>query len=239
MNAITKFHNQNMSIEALDRMVSASTPNVPQPTSGAKFLRLSADDGSWVFGADNTEVEAGSRWAVNPFSFRTGYVAWATAKLNGGRREKLGEVMGSVDNPPAMPDVDHSARGGEWQEQVGFDLICLDGEDQDLEVQYNNNSHGGKSAFGALFNEVGMRPSPEHCFPVVVLESDSYHNKNWGKTVFTPIFKVVDWADHDQNLLSGISSTAQLESPEAGKSDSLDTAPEDQPKRRQRRRVDA
>ena len=31
--------------------------------------------GHWVFGADQTEVESDSTWAVNPFSFIHGYIA--------------------------------------------------------------------------------------------------------------------------------------------------------------------
>jgi len=45
--------------------------------------------GAWVLGAEQTEIEADSLWAVNPFSFMHGYIAW-------GDGEVLGEVMASV-----------------------------------------------------------------------------------------------------------------------------------------------
>jgi hypothetical protein len=32
--------------------------------------------GHWVFGIDQTEIEDDSTWAVNPFSFVHGYIAW-------------------------------------------------------------------------------------------------------------------------------------------------------------------
>ncbi len=245
-NAITAFYGSATSLDALDEMVKQSAPNVPQPTNGMKFIRLSADNGEWVYGADNTEVEEGSLWAVNPFSFRTGWVCWADPKKNGGKREKLGEVMASINTPPPLPEADHSAKGGEWQEQLGFDLICINGEDEGTECQYNVNSYGGKAAFGDLFAEVGLRPVREYCFPVIKLGSDSYFNKTYARNVYTPIFDVMDWADMEQNLLSD-GAVEKLEAPEAAEVDSSEAAPEaddataetEAPKRRQRRRVNA
>jgi hypothetical protein len=42
---------------------------------GSAILKMDRT-GHWVFGADQTEVEDGSLWAVNPFSFVHGYIAW-------------------------------------------------------------------------------------------------------------------------------------------------------------------
>ena len=39
--------------------------------------------GHWVFGADQTEVEDDARWAVNPFSFIHGYIAWGDGEVLG------------------------------------------------------------------------------------------------------------------------------------------------------------
>ena len=53
--------------------------------------------GHWVFGADQTEVEDDAQWAINPYSFVHGFIAW-------GDGEVLGEKMASVSQP--LPELD-------------------------------------------------------------------------------------------------------------------------------------
>ncbi len=50
--------------------------------------------GHWIYGAEQTEVESDSTWAVNPFSFIHGYIAWGDGDVLGDqsvlcRREAL------------------------------------------------------------------------------------------------------------------------------------------------------
>ena len=42
--------------------------------AGVVILKMDKT-GHWVFGADQTEVEDDSTWAVNPFSFVHGFIA--------------------------------------------------------------------------------------------------------------------------------------------------------------------
>ena len=58
---------------------------------GSAILKMDKT-GHWVFGADQTEAEENSKWAVNPFSFVHGFIAW-------GDGEVLGEKMVSVSQP--------------------------------------------------------------------------------------------------------------------------------------------
>ena len=39
--------------------------------------------GAWVLGAEQTEIEPDSLWAVNPFSFMHGYIAWGDGEVLG------------------------------------------------------------------------------------------------------------------------------------------------------------
>ncbi len=203
-NALSAFHGSAVAnVSDLDAILARGSANRPQVASGSKpFLRLHPDGDGWLYGADNIQVEDGSLWAVNPFSFQSGWVAWADPKKNGNRREKLGEVMGSIANPPPCPNIDHSAKGGDWKEQFGFALVCISGEDEGTEVMYQANSYGGKAGFDAVYREVVERPSVDHCFPVVELKVESYQNKAYGKTVYNPVFQIVDWANMAQELLS-------------------------------------
>lgn len=230
-NAIALLHKGVVAnMASLDAALAKGAANRPNVAAGGKpFLRLSSEGDGWLYGADNVEVEEGSKWAVNPFTLRSGWVCWADPKKNGNKREKLGDVMGSITSPPACPSVDHSAKGGSWQEQFGFDLICISGEDTGTEVAYNVNSYGGKKAFDVIYEALATRPSPEHCFPIVLLEQDSYKNKAYGKTVWTPELNIVDWADSGQNMLTEAGpAPAQVENKtsEAGAPASTQPAPE-------------
>ncbi len=77
------------------------------------------------------EVETGSLWAVNPYSFIHGFIAW-------GEGDVLGEKMVPITQPlPEMDDAPPMAKRG-WETQVGMSLKCLDGEDKDMEVRLLN-----------------------------------------------------------------------------------------------------
>ena len=79
----------------MSNLVTFSTANLPSVTSLSTALRALEKDvgaagvvilkmdktGHWVFGADQTEVEDGSTWAVNPFSFVHGYIAWGDGEV--------------------------------------------------------------------------------------------------------------------------------------------------------------
>ena len=141
--------------------------------------------GSWVFGADQTEVEDDSQWAVNPFSFVHGYIAW-------GDGEVLAEKMVPITQP--LPEVDAPPPGAKkgWETQVGLSVKCLTGEDAGLEARYSATSLGGKRAIQALAVAIAAQVEADSTKPgpVVALKTDHYIHKQYGK-VFTPVLEVV------------------------------------------------
>jgi len=147
--------------------------------------------GHWVFGADQTEAEDDSRWAVNPFSFVHGYIAW-------GDGEVLAEKMASVTQP--LPELDTAPPGAKkgWEQQVGLMLKCLTGEDEGLECRYTTTSVGGKRAVQELAVAIAsqVEKDPTKPVPIVTLGKDHYQHKSYGK-IFTPVFKVVEWVSMD------------------------------------------
>lgn len=241
-NALTAFHTGGgvPTVEEMNAALAQGRMQKPQAGAGGKtLLRLDPNEGVWVYGPDNVEVEEESRWAIHPGSFSSGWVCWADPKLNGRKNEKLGEVMGPMTNPPACPTTDHSERGGEWKEQIGFLLVCIGGEDEGEEVLYQNSSLGALKAYEAIYEETVGRPSPDHFFPIVELEVGSYKNKTYNKTIYEPQFTVVDWADAEQNML-GDGVAEKIEAPEADDVE-VEAAPEadageEKPKRQRRRR---
>jgi hypothetical protein len=147
--------------------------------------------GHWVFGADQTEVEDDSTWAINPFSFVHGFIAW-------GDGEVLGEKMVSVSEPkPEMDLPPPNAKRG-WEPQVGMFLKCIAGEDKGMEARYTVTSVGGKKAVQMLAVAIAEQvdKNPELPVPIVRLKKDHYLHKSYGR-IYTPVFEVIDWVSMD------------------------------------------
>ena len=160
----------------MSNIVAFSGANLPAVSTLSTTLRSLAADvgpagvvilkmeraGHWVYGADQTEIEDDSTWAVNPFSFIHGYIAW-------GDGEVLGEKMVSVSQP--LPEVDaappQSKRG--WETQVGLSLKCLNGEDKDMEARYTTTSVGGKRAVQELALKISEQVEKDQTKPVPVM----------------------------------------------------------------------
>jgi hypothetical protein len=163
----------------------------PDTAAGGTVILKMDKTGHWVFGADQTEVEDDSTWAVNPFSFVHGVIAW-------GDGEVLGEKMVSVSKPlPELDDAPPAAKRG-WEAQVGMSLKCISGDDKGMEARFTTTSVGGKRAVQtiavALADQVEKDQSKP--VPVVRLKKEHYQHKSYGR-IFTPVFEVVDWLTLD------------------------------------------
>lgn len=158
--------------------------------AGVVILKMDKT-GHWVFGADQTEVEPDSTWAINPFSFIHGFIAW-------GDGEVLGEKMVSVSQP--LPEMDAAPAGAKrgWETQVGLSLKCLSGEDKDMEARFSATSVGGKRAVQTLAVAIANQVEADQTkpVPVVRLKKDHYSHKSYGK-IYTPVFEIVEWVGMD------------------------------------------
>ena len=186
-------------------MSTFAIANLPPVTSLSTSLRALEQDvgpvgsviikmdktGHWVFGADQTEVEDDAKWAVNPFSFVHGYIAW-------GEGEVLGEKMVSVSEPlPQLDVAPPNAKRG-WETQVGMSLKCISGEDEGMEARYTVTSVGGKRAVQALAVAIANQVDADQSkpVPVVKLKKEHYQHKSYGR-IYTPIFELVEWVGMD------------------------------------------
>lgn len=154
--------------------------------AGTAILKMDKT-GHWVFGADQTEAEDGSKWAVNPFSFVHGFIAW-------GDGEVLGEKMVSVSQPlPELEPAPPQSKKG-WETQVGMSLKCISGEDAGLEARYSTTSVGGKRAVQTLAAAIAAQVEKDQSkpVPVVQLKKEHYQHKSYGR-IYTPVFEVVEW----------------------------------------------
>jgi hypothetical protein len=185
MSNITTFSAANLpSVTSLSTALRALETEVG--AAGVVILKMDKT-GHWVFGADQTEVDDGSTWAVNPFSFVHGYIAW-------GDGEVLGEKMVSVSQPlPELEEAPPMARKG-WETQVGMSMKCLSGEDKGMEVRYTTTSVGGKRSVQALAVAIATQvdTDPKLPVPIVNLDKEHYSHKSYGR-IYTPIFKITSW----------------------------------------------
>ena len=182
-------------------LVAFAGANLPAVASLATSLRSIASDvgptgsviikmdktGHWVFGADQTEVEDDSLWAINPFSFVHGFIAW-------GDGEVLGEKMVPVAEPlPEVGPAPSAAKRG-WETQVGMSLKCIKGEDVGMEARYNVTSVGGKRAVQELAVAIATQVDADQTkpVPVVRLKKEHYQHKSYGR-IYTPIFDIVEF----------------------------------------------
>ena len=214
MSNLVAFSQANLpSVASLSTTLRALDKDVGP--SGVVILKMDKT-GHWVFGADQTEIEDGSTWAVNPFSFVHGYIAW-------GDGEVLAEKMVSVSEP--LPNIDVAPPGAKkgWETQVGMSLKCLSGDDEGMEARYTTTSVGGKRSVQTLALAIAAQVEKDQSkpVPVVRLKKDHYTHKSYGK-IFTPVFEVVEWASMD-------GKTEEVDAPEEA-----NPAAEDAPRRRRR-----
>ena len=205
MNDIVTFGNAKLpSVQSLSKALRSLEHEVGG--SGMAILKMDKT-GHWVFGADQTEVEETSTWAVNPFSFVHGYIAW-------GEGEVLAEKMVPVADP--LPEVDaappNAKRG--WELQVGMSLKCMSGEDNGLEVVYNVTSVGGKRAVQKLALDIAAQVEADQTkpVPVVNLKKEHYTHKSYGR-IFTPVFDIRAWVSLNGQADEQSVSEAPVETP--------------------------
>jgi hypothetical protein len=161
--------------------------------SGLPLMQFKSreNNGTWSFGQRRTVVEDGSRWAVNPATFKWGFICFDNDN-------KPTERLVPISQP--KPDVMQLPNTGfEWHEQWGVDLKCIDGADAGTEVTFKISTTGGIQAIAGLIDTLRDRLNAgEHdgkVAPILQLERDSYQNQ-FGQIWF-PLLTIVDWMPID------------------------------------------
>jgi hypothetical protein len=185
MSNLVTFKSANLpSVQSLSTALRSLEKDVAP--AGVVIIKMDKT-GHWVYGADQTEVEDDSTWAVNPFSFVHGFIAW-------GDGEVLGEKMVPVSEPlPQLDAAPPNAKKG-WETQVGLSMKCISGDDKGMEVRYTTTSVGGKRAVQTLAVAIAEQVEKDQSkpVPVVLLKKDHYSHKSYGK-IYTPVFDVQEW----------------------------------------------
>ena len=196
-------------LPAVQSLAQSLKDSLTQSASVGVVIVKMDKTGHWVFGANQTEIEKESLWAINPFSFVHGYVAWGVGKL-------LGEKMVSVTQP--LPEVGEapveSASG--WEQQIGFMMKAMSGADKDMEARFTTASIGGKRAVSELGIEISNHIITDASTPVAIvkLKSSHYAHESYGK-IFTPTFEIVKWVSMDNEEAEDKQESLALDGAEA------------------------
>jgi len=168
-------------------------------SGGVHFMKM-GKDGLWSYGAEDIQVEDESHWAVNPASFKTGYIAWQQGNTSNG---PVGEEMVAITDDPIqvndLPDVN-----APWTQQVGFQLACVNGQDKGEQAVFKTSSKGGRGAFSDFIQQVmthyKANPNTDKIVPIVALATESYTHKEYGK-IYKPLFSIVEWGTMDGGIV--------------------------------------
>lgn len=200
MSNIVKFGNAELPTLADVAAALRDNPPVSAQPQGKVFLKMDRT-GHWVYGADQTEIEADSVWAINPVSFTHGFIAWGEGAVL--LAQKVFPITVRRDDIEAdlEPAPVQSPNG--WQYEMGFSMVCTSGEDQGLEVRFATTTNGGVRATQGLINALRDQLDKDVSRPValVKLGKESYQNKNYGR-IFNPVFNVLEWVSNSEGAAS-------------------------------------
>jgi hypothetical protein len=178
------------SLAALGKTLNAVDTTSVVGGAGMPMLSFKREgDGTWMYGQKRIVVADGSRWGVNPLSFRYGYICF------GDGNKVLGERLVSVSQPmPAIEELPD--KGFPWVPQWCVNLKCLSGEDAGIETTFKPTTVGGVQAVAGLIEAIRDRLNGgQHdgkVAPIVQLRKDSYQHPQYGR-VWTPLLDIVDW----------------------------------------------
>ena len=183
------------SLAALQTALAKINTTVILGRTGLPMMLFKSREGSgtWGFGQKRTIPEEGSRWAVNPLTFKWGYICF------GDDNKVLDERLVPISQPKPLitelPDL-----GCPWQEEWSVNMKCLSGADAGVEVVFKATTDGAIKAIVLMVDEVRDRLSGgQHggkVVPIALLEKDSYQHTKHGPTPY-PVLNRIDWMSLD------------------------------------------
>ena len=133
-NAIVEAFGGNLPTEFDPTALMQSTANLPASTDKPY---LTFKDGEWTYGAEANECDPSSLWAVNPVSFKFGYIEWLDSKAGGELLVPMGQPYSQSD---LVLQFDPENTDHRIAPQIAVELMCLSGDDEGLEVLYKTST---------------------------------------------------------------------------------------------------
>lgn len=183
-----------------------SSNALPQ-SSDKPFLTFK--DGEWTFGAEHAEIEKGGLWAVNPNSFKFGFVEWFEGEAGGEYLVGVGQPY-SVDDLKLEFDSEHPDH--QIAPAIGVEFLCIGGADENVEVYFKTSTKGGVDAVNKLALQIAKNSiaNPEKPIAVISFDSSSYMHKKYKRKTYTPVLNIdgfTDWEFSDYKKSEVIQNT--------------------------------
>ncbi|MEJ2124318.1 MAG: hypothetical protein P8Y47_05765 [Alphaproteobacteria bacterium] len=171
---------------------------------GNPLLRLT-EDGEFIFGEDATPLYENDALAINPASFKRGWVCFTDKNdLATTENDEVADFLFPLDDCPdedeiyrlhPLPQPKHGrGRGLEYRSQLSCEMTIVDGDNKGTTLTYKPTSTGGKRMIAKLAAEIARAYDDSDSFvPVVELYSSPYHNRRWNKRIFNPFADIIDW----------------------------------------------
>jgi hypothetical protein len=169
-------------------------------SAGKAFLKFSGNDGTFTYGANNDDLEVGSKLLVNVESYQRGFICWVDGQVKGEVMTPLGQPAPIQAN---LPDYGPYGEDDGWSEQQTIELKLLDGEGTEMVFQANNISK--RRAIAKLLKDFGAsyKRNPGAA-PVVEIGSTEFEVKGQGKRKIikhAPTFTLSYLKSEDVNAL--------------------------------------
>ena len=177
---------ENSSMDLVSMLQHDQIEDAPAASGGKAFMKFDFMSGRYTFGRESEDI-TGAEMVVNFTTMTHGWTVWANNK----------PTKASAHFTQPLPPRISAVGGNEPTESRSFTGRFLD--DDEAELEFSTNSHGGRQGADKLRAEIKLRASAGEkafLFPIVELTSESYANaKQGGKLTYNPVFKIVGWVD--------------------------------------------
>lgn len=192
--------------------------------SNAKYLKFNGNSGEYTFGAEAEELEKGTRLVVNMAGFRRGWICWKDEQV-------AEEIMVRVVEGPPPPQsqlTDHGPyvvtenKKEGWTEQSAVDFRDPTTGD---EYTFKVSSKSALRALGTLMKDYAkVYKSKPGMLPIIELDVSSWMPKvkAHGKK-YSPVLKIVDWANENDLLAQHGDSPEGYEDEEGAEEGEVET----------------
>lgn len=183
--------------------------------SGSSFLKFDGNDGTYSFGAENTELAIDTQAVMDVESYKRGYVCWKGGNV-------VDEIMLSLIEgaPPPVGNLpDHGPYGKDdgWNDQKTVSFYPIDGEFEGQNLLFQANNKSKNRALEGVMKDFGrqFRANPG-MVPVVQLGTTQFEitPEEGGRKIrkHAPLFKIVGWMSREEyNEMVGEAQAAYAE----------------------------
>lgn len=189
---------------------------------GKAFMKFNGNDGKYSYGSDDTALEDGDQFVMNPLSYRRGFVTWVAGKVV--NETMRGITEGAMPTRAELPDNGPYVDGDGPVEQYTIELATTFEPYVEMIFQANNGSK--RRAFAALMKDFNATyKNHPGKFPVVEISSAEFEAtiNNRKITKHAPKFKIITWITTEDMEAMKASGTEGTPEDYAGE---IDTTPE-------------